>query len=347
MVRNTIIAIFIYGILIGCGADNMKFEWKASESAPANYPMQIVRGNFFLADGGNLYIPDGKIINSGWGNFVSTHVLNENNHSLPEHLKIAFFSYIENEFYVGEFDLPLKQIEDYFKEGYVLNNESQNYTRIVVGVAPLGVVSVWLAGQDKRVEVFSGIAENADLDWSLINKNPDLERNVLVEKRLYSRLSKQLENASIEQIKAYLTKYGEPPWVVYRQFYYWKTEFSSVKPLKQLIKVKHIDGSENFSSLDQQSNLISKEPIPKQIYFELKNSADIVYGINIFLDKDELINKFNEIELESKISIDNPVIFEFDLSAFDTSKKIRMTMKNNGKIIQLNKLRTESFRLVR
>ena len=47
-------------------ADTTKFDWKASESAPENYPMQIIRGNLHYhgdASGDGLYVPSGGRIN--------------------------------------------------------------------------------------------------------------------------------------------------------------------------------------------------------------------------------------------------------------------------------------------
>ncbi|WP_086930356.1 hypothetical protein [Agarilytica rhodophyticola] len=37
----------LFLLLTGCGAQS-KFDWDASESAPQNYPMQVIDGRFFI-----------------------------------------------------------------------------------------------------------------------------------------------------------------------------------------------------------------------------------------------------------------------------------------------------------
>ncbi|NNE62692.1 MAG: DUF2931 family protein, partial [Gammaproteobacteria bacterium] len=105
--------------LTACGSTMAnKFDWKATESAPKNYAMKIVTGHFYSPDGYSLYIPNKKRIHHGWGKGVSSHLVGPDTKSLPNRMSISFFSYTEDKFYQGEFDLPYDKIVRLFDEGY-------------------------------------------------------------------------------------------------------------------------------------------------------------------------------------------------------------------------------------
>lgn len=125
----------------GYGAAMDKYEWKATESAPDNFPMEIVSGDLVFPDGRSLYIPRGKVIHKGWGTMVSSHIVGEDLKPLPEQLKISYFSFVENKFYRGSFLLPREKIHGLFKKGYYSpkHKGEVTYNRIMTGVAP-GVV---------------------------------------------------------------------------------------------------------------------------------------------------------------------------------------------------------------
>ena len=87
-----------------------KFDWQATDSAPRNYPMEILAGNLGYPEGGSLYVPDKSTIAHGWGEEGSSHVVGPELKPLPNTLGISFFSYTENQFYGGRFDLPYDKI---------------------------------------------------------------------------------------------------------------------------------------------------------------------------------------------------------------------------------------------
>ena len=155
--------------LIGCGEKNMtSFDWIASESGPKHYPVEIISGDFELAKGGNTYIPSGVYLNRiKWGDFRSTHLSGPDGKSLPTKLNITFFSYLEDKFYQGSFDLPYEDILSHFQTPYYSSKEGgeKRPDRIVVGVSPGGGVAVWLRGFEKNTQVFYGKAQVINYEW--------------------------------------------------------------------------------------------------------------------------------------------------------------------------------------
>ncbi len=143
-----------------------EFDWYATECSPKHYPMEIREGAFYYKgrkDG--LYIPSGSTLHDGWGEMISHHVTGEKLKPLPDRMEIYFYSYAESQFYHGKFDLPYEKILAMFRQGYEENPEEPYYSYIMAGVAPGGVVSVWLGGY-RIQEVFFGQAEKVELGAS-------------------------------------------------------------------------------------------------------------------------------------------------------------------------------------
>ena len=63
-----------------------KFDWKSSDSAPRNYPMEILAGNLSYPEGGSLYVPDKSTIAHGWGEAGSSHIVGPELKPLPNKL---------------------------------------------------------------------------------------------------------------------------------------------------------------------------------------------------------------------------------------------------------------------
>src|SRR5690625_8041345 len=78
----------------GCGAADSsdKFDWKATESAPKNFPIQIINGTFIYhgrSDGAGLYVPSGGLLGTGWGELSSSHTVGPDRKPLPDRVKIT------------------------------------------------------------------------------------------------------------------------------------------------------------------------------------------------------------------------------------------------------------------
>src|SRR5690625_6555848 len=64
----------------GCGiaTNSDKFDWKAKESAPKNFPIKIIDGTFIYhgrSDGAGLYVPSGGLLDKEWGVMISSHIV--------------------------------------------------------------------------------------------------------------------------------------------------------------------------------------------------------------------------------------------------------------------------------
>ncbi|MDZ4262693.1 MAG: DUF2931 family protein [Pseudomonadota bacterium] len=225
-----------------------KYDWGASESAPGEYPMEIVTGKLiYKGQNTGLYVPNEVFLqHRPWGRGRSTHVSGPEFKPLPERLEIKFFSYSENQFYVGSFELPYEKILALFQKGYyspdarsrwVLQNNDEYrkrhrkmgladdhspYDGMLVGITPGGGVAVWATGSGATTEIFFGQAEKADLDWRLIIDNPKYPREEYVREAV--------EDSLTPEALAALQKNGIPfgLWQSYRVRYPWQPLFTGM-----------------------------------------------------------------------------------------------------------------------
>ncbi len=118
MVKNAslVLLIFALSMVFGClkiekGSCSMeKYEWLPSESGFKQYPMGIIKGDFIFSDNSSKYIPGSATINNGWGRLLSMHISGEALQPVPVKLSIHWFSYVEDKFYKGIFDLPPQRL---------------------------------------------------------------------------------------------------------------------------------------------------------------------------------------------------------------------------------------------
>ena len=315
-----------------------KFYWQATECAPEGFPMQIVKGDFIYSDGGSLYVPDGKRIYHGWGFDVSSHVVGPDLKPLPKQLSITFFSYTENQFYEGKFDLPYEKILSMFNEGYYSPKEGKQitYIQLMAGITPGGVVSVWLSGIDKTTEVFLGQAEKTEVDFKIIIDNPKYPRDE------YVRLNVQ-EMLSPEEI-ALLKKNGIPfdRWDIYHQKrYQWQPVFSGFEVIDGLIDlIKYYNGEEGYLyhplNEDEAKN---KRAVPKEIHFIWKHSEKKNLMYEIYFDEAEVFELFDKLGKDNQ-----PLRLELKMIETEQGRQFGVLLRNDEEGIYFRKIKVKKYR---
>lgn len=324
-----------------------KFDWQASESAPRYYPMRIVLGSLrYHDDSGSLYIPDGSRIGNGWGTGISSHATGERLKPLPNKLTISFFSYTENQFYRGTFDLPYATILKLFQDGYYSPNESKHitYDEILTGIAPGGAVAVWLAGIDKTTEVFFGQAEKYEGKWSSITGNTEISREEYVRSSVEESLSpitsegvRDVNSPHTRAALEALRKNGVPLglWARYRTRYPWQPLFTGMSVRDGLIHtVRYFNGEKDYLTYPLDKDLVaSMRAVPSHIHFiwEYTKIQGRLYELT-----------FNEAEIfDAFKKLDNshpPLQLEMRMAAADDGRKtFSVWLRNTKEAIPLKK----------
>lgn len=148
---------------------NEKFEWSGTISAPQEYPVEIYSGALVSNDGHFDFSSIWGTTSNGWGNVgksMSNKLL-----TIPNQLEFTWLSLVEKKFYSGKWKLPKDTIQKLFSEGYIKNNKKETYDKFIVGLAPNGLLILWLAGED-QIEIGRYQAEEIIIDLSKTEIHP-------------------------------------------------------------------------------------------------------------------------------------------------------------------------------
>ncbi|WP_168204110.1 DUF2931 family protein [Aliikangiella coralliicola] len=283
-----------------------KFDWLASESAPEGFPMRIIEGNFYDSKGGSLYIPTKAGIHHGWGTAVSTHIVGADKKPLPNRFDILCFSYAENVFYGGEFDLPYEHILALFKSKYYSPRTAEDATfrKLVAGVTPGGYVTVWAVGIGRQIEVFKGQLDKIDVPWTRVLDNPNVSREDYIE----SSLKEALSDVQYQQIKQGKIPFGI--WEKYAQRFPWKPKVIGLDSPDLIRDIEFFNGERDYYSLDHGNDWNDREhTIPQKLTFKWKADGLSAVKATFTFDFDDISRAFNEIKQQTQA----PFYLTFDI----------------------------------
>jgi len=220
MKKKIFIYLTVVGIMASCHAQKKidlkmekenQFEWQPGTSAPKEYPMETYHISFIDADstGGGMMSDIAQI---GWG--IETGGGGRGIHPLPVRLDVSWLSYTEDQFWQGSFILPYDTMLRWFKKGWMsisgITNKPyfETYSKIIVGMAPGGVVVVWLGSYNHRqVEIarFLATKVNVDYDDFVVSgggiRNPEKWEQ-------HSEVKQQMETERFAYAKDYVKKHG-------------------------------------------------------------------------------------------------------------------------------------------
>jgi hypothetical protein len=336
----TLLIVLTMQTTTGVAAEMTKFEWQATESGPRYYPMEVISGSLKYHDGsGATYVPDGVTLNHGWGKGVSSHVIGDGINLLPNRLTISFFSYTENQFYQGDFELPYDKIFEMFQTGHYSPNTEGiiTYDTIVVGVAPGGAVAVWLWGIEKNTEVFFGQAEKVDTPWSRLTGATHISREE------YVRLEVEESLETPERIES-LRKNGVPIglWERYRTRYHWQPFFTGMKLMKRkgVQAITYFNGERDYFHLPLSKEIAESSravPSSMRVYWDNPTGRNQLFILTF--DENEILKAFETLG-ESGL----PITFEFSMRRDeDGVRRLHFIVHTEKERVILKKTAFKSF----
>ena len=258
---------------------------------------------------------------------------------LPDRLSITFFSYTEDQFYEGDFDLPYKKISKLFRDGFYSANEGNHttYHKIIVGVAPGGFVSVWLWGFERIVEVFMGQANKIEGDWKWIISNSDYTREQYIKEDIE-------ESVPDVKIRESIYKNGPPIglWKKYTKRYQWKPEFLGM-PLrsKRINIIKYFNGEQDYLHTPVVGDIAKQtRAIPSYLTFvwEPKNGKARLF--DLMFDEKEIFEAFDKLSKNN-----GELILEMKMAPDPNKKQVIFTVKlvNDSESLFLKKTEVETY----
>jgi hypothetical protein len=324
-IAEVLVTIIVLIQILFCGGCThmTKFDWLPTESAHENYPIEIIKGDLVFENGSSIYIPDGKIVHNGWGEFNSTHIAGEMFKPIPVKLVITWFSFVEDKFYGGSFPMPYDKLLKLFSAGMVgpKFGKKITYDQITVGLAPEGEISVWVEAEGVILEVATFKAEEAVIDWKKVLDNPDISRQEYISRVL----GRTLKEDQLAELKAN----GVPKNISekYRKQYSWSVDFIGGKPLDMWMKT--YNGECEYYDFNKIESTRTDHSVPKTIKLNWQNTSGEKLTVKIKFDEVEMFKayrKFFKDTENNKVQL-HVEITEFAINIFMTDSKYLLRLE--------------------
>ncbi|TDO20715.1 DUF2931 family protein [Pedobacter duraquae] len=285
---------------------NEKFNWTGTVSAPEEYPMEVYDGAIIADDFTFRFDEMWGTQNTGWGETGGVFSIDREQMDAPDSLKFTWMSLVEKKFYTGSWKLDKDKIAKLFREGYVndLTHQKGTYNMIKVGLAPKGLVVVWLSGVGFQTEVGSYQAVDT------VIKKEDAYENAkyMFDDDFIPRILAD-KNIMKPEIKAKIASQGYPEpnvYQVYRERFNWRPEIHLPKGGKEAVLVYQYFNGEIETRFGDElvENQYMSRAAPKSITLIWKDKAGNknAVGVEPFNEK-EIINAFKQLGNTSKIDM--------------------------------------------
>ena len=315
----------IMSFLSGCGDAAMnketkvvtEFKWYAVATAPRDYPMEVISGEFIYKGlGYGVSIPSGGTLTQGWGVSTSSYVIGPEFKPLPDRVYVKFYSYTENKFYEADFALPYDNILAKFRQ-QLEENPQKPYSKFLIGIAPGGAISVWIKGP-RSTEVYFGQAKEISMTPSAAFKLPFTSKEDSDE-YVASALA---ESVTPEQL-AYIKKHGAPigTWARFRNLYKWVPVYKEGKPVTDSkMPVDFLNGESHWIPTQFDEELANTpKPLPEHLQFSAQATKDDNPFYRVDFEPFELMEAFEKLGAQGE-----KVFIEFDPQVPRENMKIRV-----------------------
>jgi hypothetical protein len=281
-----------------------KYEWTEGTSAPLGYPMEVYKGGIECEGGEWVGLSFGIVPgNHSWGSI--NNGMSNGFKSLPRRLDFIWMSYMENQFYQIDTDIDTEMIRKYFSKGFEIKGASGkgqhlNYDVISVGMAPGGVVVVWVAGIGWQKEIGRYQGKKVTIPESEIAKLDSHENRFW--RKDYLEMVHTREQIIPKKIQE--ENKGKPIplglWDVYRTRFSWKAVFelpenAKLNPLRD-VGITMINGEkEQFDAAKNPLSDYDFRTIPSSISMSVLDKDNNRYGAACNLDEKSSFDAFNSV----------------------------------------------------
>ena len=288
-----------------------QYDWGVAVNTPIGYPIR-----FYAAMVGRGFIM--RELCSGtkepdWGSALSNE--GTSNRTLPKDVDMVWLSYKEDCFYRLKTAIDYEKIVKLFREGFnqrVPNGEVRHktYNTIVVGIAPGGVVVLWVGyGYFPLTEIGRYQAEKIDL-----KEPPGLDSH---ERLIFSKEDREEvlnSNTIIPEDFREANKNKPIPfglWDSYRDHQYqWYPTFEIPNGKIGDVDYQYWNGEADtffftdFIALEGQKDVfapqelyhnIRKLPLFKEIHFTYKAEDGIKYGVGLQFDWEDILATYKKV----------------------------------------------------
>lgn len=280
-----------------------KFEWLPSSTAPELYPVSLASGYFTFADGQTLrMMSTSDPLKYGWGENRAVTVIGDRYKPVPVKLDITWLSYTEDKFYSGEFKLPVDSVTRLFKTGYTdaITRKHKTFDNIMVGMAPGGVVVVWLEGINNQVEIGRYQASLSKITMqeyiSIKGYSPDMSKDrvalckSMMDDEPEARANLKLKGLQFGLWDTYRERFSMKPVVAFE---------NAVHPEVSDIYMRFYNGEQEDLVLEtlQKNTFTPRARIKKLLvrWHEITGNKTQKYMLQYEMDEAEVFNAYKEV----------------------------------------------------
>ncbi|MHA7059420.1 DUF2931 family protein [Aquimarina sp. M1] len=312
-----------------------KYEWRPTACAPKYNPMQIHKGRLIYENGESIYIPSGHTLHQGWGKIGPTHVVGEDLKPIPVTLEITWVSYLEKKFYNGRFDLPSEKIQNLFEEGYINRlNKKDTYGDINIGLAPGGIVVVWLLGGGRTTEIAKFQASETEVTIK------EFAPGAIISMEEF--MNSVLEEDFNEETKAKMNPNSIPfgKWDMYREKFTWKPSVQFLKQGKlKEIRITFYNGESLYTiGSNKIIDQFQKYAVPDHIRMEWVDQNNNEFGSKIYFDENEMYTVYQKLFEKQK---EKPAELTLEIDKYNSN--ITIALQNELEKIEIKKARIKVY----
>lgn len=311
-----------------------KYEWLPTETAPTNYPIYLHQAYFKTKDDIFIRIPDKRTVYYGWGSTGSVHISGEDYKPVPNSVSLTWLSYTENKYYKTSFELPEKRISELFEKGFLnpKNNKRETYNRIGVGIAPGGLVVVWVMGTFHQIEVATGQGQITEIDFKEMIPSTEMTQAEFTE----MILKEEVEDSVLKEIKA-----GEIPykrWQDYRKKYDWKLALTHQEEFTpEHARISMLNGEQDVQYFDGKIKpLLENWAIPSSTRLQWRDENENLFAAQIYFDEKETTEAFKLLG-----GNDKKITISAQVARFNDS--IQIQISNEDQEIPLQKAKIKIY----
>jgi hypothetical protein len=301
--------------------------------------MEIYRIRFIYADSSIVSWPTpvAGIGADKWGRDAGGVSVGADQKPIPVGLNITWLSYTENQFYTGSFKLPYDTMLELFKKGWADTDGFGTYDHIIAGMAPGGVIVVWLSGAAHTVDVARFQATKTTVDMKDFTDRNDYE---------YSHadyVKSMLRDMPDSSVSDNLAKNGIPYglWDKYRQRFQLRPKiiYDWVSPVKtEQILLNYYNGEAEVINpeLIEKSEYTSRARPKKILFYWYVDWAGKHQGyqLPIEFNEAEIMKAFTEV-YGANYNPENKIEGDLVVEVNRGNDNFRVFLQGNSKKVEL------------
>ncbi|OAB78233.1 hypothetical protein ULVI_12205 [Cochleicola gelatinilyticus] len=303
------------------------YEWTPTNTAPQNYPVYVSKGLFKGTDGSVIKTPDKRTLYFGWQQTGSVYLSGPDKKSLPNSLEATWFSFAEQKYYTINLTLPVRDMEEYFTEGFVnpRTGNTETFTTISYGIAPGGLVVVWLVGTAHRVEIASGKGTVIAMEFDTLIPTTEMNEKEYTD----FTLNEHSDATTRQAIERGMIPFEK--WENYRITYPWKVVLQHADSFTpKMARIQMWNGEQEVQFFNKNTNrILNNWALPASMRLEWTDKNSNNFAAKVSFTEEDIQNAFSNVDPNEAVSLEFRIdTFNDALQVFVVTKEEELLVKN-------------------